>query len=73
VFGNSNSNNNKYSKKEDIYALTFTTNSERDSMGQARLPISDVAAVVKALVQQKCTWEQLIKKYGLFVFAGDSR
>ncbi|KAJ3616964.1 hypothetical protein Zmor_008910 [Zophobas morio] len=46
---------------------------ERDSMGQARLPISDVAAVVKALVQQKCTWEQLIKKYGLFVFAGDSR
>ena len=39
---------------------------ERDSMKQVRMPIEDVAPVVRALSHDKMSWQQVTEKYPKF-------
>ena len=39
---------------------------ERDSMKQVRMPIEDVAPVVRAMSHDKMSWQQVTEKYPKF-------
>lgn len=69
----------RYARTDELgvpYAITVDFDStkephsvtlrERDSMGQVRLPLTDVASIVRDLSNSKITWDDVEKKYPKF-------